>query len=265
MKYLFMIFMRFGNANNVDRGADLFGIDNSLSFRGKQKSEINLAGWLCPRGHSHPLTNAGKGPMISPIMRRMRFFTILALALFPCALFAQDLPTLQARVTTPVLQELMGGCSLKCAFPWEVTAVPAPAAAIKTPQPVYSTNDDDAVTAWIDQNASSIGTKLVFGFPKKLPKVLEDTPFYGFDLANGDIKTEAAWKATARVKRARLYYNNKPLYYVEFADTRRWQTISFDDILARHGDTMTLEILEVYPGTKSQSAAITELVLQGAH
>jgi len=28
---------------------------------------------------------------------------------------------------------------------------------------------------------------------------------------------------------------------------------------------MTLEILDVYPGTKSQSVAITELVLQGAH
>ena len=198
-------------------------------------------------------------------MRSMKFLAVLGLALIPGAVVAQNLPTLQAKVTTPVVQELMGGCSLKCAFPWEVTAVPAANAAIKTAQVTYATNDDDAVTAWIDQNASSIGTKLVFAFPKKLPKELEETPFYGFDLANGNLKSEAAWKETARIKRAKMYYNNKPLYYVEFADTRRWQTISFDDILAHQGDTMTLEILEVYPGTKSQSVAVTELVLQGAH
>jgi hypothetical protein len=155
----------------------------------------------------------------------------------------------------------MGGCSLRCAFPWEVTAISAG----KPPKPVYSTNDDDAITAWIDESPASIGTKLVFQFPKKLPKELEDTPFYGFDIANGVVKSEALWKANARIKRAKLYYNNKPLYIIELADTRRWQTISFDDIMARHGDSMTLEILEVYPGTKSQSAAVTELVLQGAH
>jgi hypothetical protein len=67
------------------------------------------------------------------------------------------------------------------------------------------------------------------------------------------------------VKKARLYYNSRPLYFVEFADTRRWQEVVFDDIMVRHGDSMTLEILEVWPGTKSQSVAITEIVLQGAH
>ena len=198
-------------------------------------------------------------------MTRTGFFTALFLALVPGALLAQDLPVLKPRVTEPVLQELMGGCSLRCAFPWEVMVVPAPNAAIKTPQPDYATNDNYAASAWIDQNASSIGTKLVFSFPKKIPKVLEQTPFYGFDIANGNLKSEALWKETARVKKARMYYNNKPLYDIEFADTRRWQSFSFDDIFIRQGDTMTLEILEVYPGTKSQSAAITEVVLQGAH
>ena len=187
------------------------------------------------------------------------------LLLFPTLLRAQNLPTLKPRIGPPVLQELMGGCSLRCAFPWEVVAVSPQSPTGKNERPVYETNDDDASTAWIDDSPSSIGTKLIFRFPKKLPKELEETPFYGFDLANGCIKSEQQWKLYGRVKRAKLYYNNKPLYYVEFADTRHWQTISFDDIMIRQGDSMTLEILEVYPGTKSQGVAITELVLQGAH
>lgn len=213
--------------------------------------------------HDFPVLTRRTGEARIPAS--MKLPVILLLALMPSFLAAEDTPVLKPEIGTPVLQELMGGCSLKCAFPWEVTAIPAAGAPIKTPQPVYATNDDDATSAWTDQNAISIGTKLVFTFPKKLPKELEQTPFYGFDIANGNIKTEALWKAGARIKKARMYYNNKPLYIIEFADTRRWQSIIFDDILVHHGDTMTLEILEVYPGTKSQSAAVTEIVLQGAH
>jgi len=189
----------------------------------------------------------------------------LLLLLFPCSLLAGDLPVLQARIGEPVLQELMGGCSLKCAFPWEVDIVSSATPNDKAGHPVYSTNDDDATSAWVDDSATSIGTKLIFRFPKKLPKELEQTPFYGFDIANGYTKSESIWKSYARIKKAKLYYNNKPLYIVDFPDTRRWQQVSFDDIMVRHGESMTLEILEVYPGTKSQDVAVTEIVLQGAH
>ncbi|MGB8352642.1 MAG: hypothetical protein WCD79_02015 [Chthoniobacteraceae bacterium] len=195
----------------------------------------------------------------------MKPAAFLLLLLIPCSLLAGDLPSLQAKIGEPVLQELMGGCSLKCAFPWEVDIVPAATPNDKTGHPVYATNDDDATSAWVDDGATSIGTKIIFHFPKKLPKELEQTPFYGFDIANGYTKSETIWKSYARIKKARLYYNNKPLYIVDFPDTRRWQQVSFDDIMVRHGESMTLEILEVYPGTKSQDVAITEIVLQGAH
>jgi len=196
------------------------------------------------------------------MIKRVAF---LFLVLMPCALLAGDLPVLQAKVGTPVLQELMGGCSLKCAFPWEVDVVPSATPNDKNGHPVYATNDDDATSAWVDDGASSIGTKLIFRFPKKLPKELEQTPFYGFDIANGYTKSETIWKSYARIKKAKLSYNGRALYTIDFPDTRRWQQVSFDDIMIKHGDSMTLEILEVYPGTKSQQVAVTELVLQGAH
>jgi len=194
----------------------------------------------------------------------MRHFLLAFMAL-SMGLQAQHLSTLKAETGQPVVQELMGGCSLKCAFPWEVEAISSKISDNKTPHPVYATNDDDATTAWVDDSPTGTGTKLVFHFPKKLPKELEQTPFYGFDIANGWTKSESLWKSYGRVKKMKLSYNGKPLYIIDLADTRRWQTVSFDDILIRHGDSMTLEIIEVYPGTKSPDAAITELVLQGAH
>ena len=113
---------------------------------------------------------------------------------------------------------------------------------------------------------SGAGAKLRFVFPKKLAAEMDgETPLYGLDLANGAGQTEEAWKAGGRVKKARLSYNGKPLLDIVFADSRRWQRVSFADIMVRSGDSMTLEILEVYPGEKGAGAAITEIVLQGGH
>jgi hypothetical protein len=35
--------------------------------------------------------------------------------------------------------------------------------------------------------------------------------------------------------------------------------------MARQGDVFSIQILDVYPGVKYPTAAITELILQGAH
>ncbi len=191
----------------------------------------------------------------------MRFYRALFILLFPAALFAQGLPALKAQVGEPVLQELMGGCSMACAFPWETTAtVPGKAA-----QPVYKLNDSDASTAWIDPNPAP-GTRLAFQFPKKLPKEMNGTtPFYGFDIANGFTKSPEVFKTYSRVKKAKLFFNGKPMATVTFADSRRWQHVNFDDLFPHQGDTFSMEISEVYPGSKSSCVAITQLVLQGAH
>jgi hypothetical protein len=151
---------------------------------------------------------------------------------------------------------------MKCAFPWTVEATEAGEG---KPYGVVLLNDEKATPAWMPRH-TSLGTKLIFRFPRKLPAEMEDNvPFYGFDVIDGDWATDAKWKASARVKKARMYYNNKALYDVLFADTRRWQHVQFDDIMVHSGDSMTLEILELYPGDKSAGVAISELVLQGAH
>jgi len=187
----------------------------------------------------------------------MRHLLLLLCLALP-RLAAADPQLIQAQVSHPVVQELMGGCSLRCAFPWETFAI-LPG---RTQVPVYTLDDNDADTAWTD---AVVGAKLTFQFPKKLPKELNDTPFYGFDIADGNIKSDSVFKQWGRVKKVRLSYNGRVFADVALSDTRRWQEVSFDDIMARQGDVFSMEILEVYPGTKFPTAAITELILQGAH
>lgn len=173
-----------------------------------------------------------------------------------------DPSVVKAKVEEPVLQDLMGGCSLKCAFAWGVE-IQVPGA---KPLATKLLNDDNAESAWTAlEGTSGVGTRIKFVFPKKLPAELQETPLYGLDLINGVWKSEDQWKAHGRVKRARLYYNDKPFLDVVFADNRRWQRLSFSDILVHSGDSMVFEIREVYTGVNNSGAAISEIVLQGAH
>lgn len=187
-----------------------------------------------------------------------------------CALLAAravafgDPAVVKAKVEEPVVPELMGGCSLKCGFAWSVEVQPATGA---RPSMVKVLSDESPETAWIAANGTSgVGTKLKIAFPKKLVAEVEgEVPFYGLDLINGDWKSEEQWKVQGRVKKVRLSYNGKPLRDVVFADSRRWQRVTFPDIFVHSGDSLTLEILEIYPGEKGAGAAISEVVLQGAH
>ncbi len=177
---------------------------------------------------------------------------------------AQTAPaTLNALVEEPVVQELMGGCSMKCSIKWEVEIEPVPGGKVTPGAPL---NDESAETAWhAEKGSSGVGTKLRVLFPKKIPRELEESPLYGLDFINGAWKTEALWKAHGRVKKIRLHYKNKPFRDVLLADSRRWQRVTFPDLLIRSGDSITVEILEIYRGEKGLGAALSEMVLQGAH
>ena len=157
----------------------------------------------------------------------------------------------------------MGGCSLKCAFDWTADVL-LPGSTKRAASRVL--DDDTALSAWVAPSVeASVGVRIRMNFPKKLRREEEGTiPLYGLDVVNGYWKTEELWQQHARVKRTRLHYNEKPLCDISFADSRRWQRVEFPDVFIKSGDTMTFEVLEVYPG-KGAPLAITELVLQGAH
>ena len=171
---------------------------------------------------------------------------------------------IKARVEEPAVPETMGGCSLKCGFAWSVEVQ---ADGGQKAEVTKKLNDEKAETTWVAADGTSgVGARLKLLFPKKLHAEAEgNIPIYGLDIINGDWSSEERWKARARVKKARIYYRDKPLADVTFSDNRRWQRVMFPDQFARSGDWMTFEILEIYPGEKGAGAALTEIVLQGAH
>jgi hypothetical protein len=167
---------------------------------------------------------------------------------------------MKAKVEEPVVQELMGGCSMQCAFRWSVEVVEN-----GKPKAVKVLNDEKAETAWTVAEGDGVGAKIRLAFPKRLPAEVEGTvPFYGLDLVNGVWQSEEQWRQRGRVRKARVFYNERVLGDVTFSDSRRWQRVIFDDVMVRSGDSLTLEILEVYPGSAG-GVAISEIVLQGAH
>jgi hypothetical protein len=102
---------------------------------------------------------------------RFVFFILLSLR-YPRR---EEIPQLKAKAGMPVIQELMGGCSLTCAFPWEaVTGTSTFGGGIA------ALNDADSLTAWTN---AQIGDTLIFKFPSNLPRELNGTPFYGVDIA----------------------------------------------------------------------------------
>lgn len=187
-------------------------------------------------------------------------WSLLALVAISSSVHADSLPLLKPKVGDPVLQELMGGCSLRCAFFWETLA----GNSISTLKPASELCDDDATTAWISPT-SGPGEIIQFHIPKKLPKECRDTPFYGMNFANGVIRTLEEFRAYARVKTMTLSVNHKAIARFHLADTWRWQDFHFEDIQLNEGDLIELTIDEIYPGKTSQQPGITEIVLQGAH
>ncbi len=192
-------------------------------------------------------------------MQRLFLFLCSFLALYT-GLQAASLPLLHPKVGSPVLQDFMGGCSLRCAFFWETWAGQPPSSL----KPASELCDDDAMTAWISPTQGP-GERIEFRLPKHLPRDCRDTPFYGISIANGVIRSLQEFHAAARVKTMTLLVNQQPLAQLHLNDTWRWQDFSFPDIFLNEGDIISLNIDELYPGKNSQQPAITEIVLQGAH
>jgi hypothetical protein len=91
---------------------------------------------------------------------------------------------------------------------------------------------------------------------------------------NGYVKSQTAWRDNSRVKKLKMYVDNKPFAILNLADSRQEQTFKFDPL--GYGDredwkilqakpwwTIQFEILEVYKGDKYDDTAITEIYFNG--
>ena len=106
-----------------------------------------------------------------------------------------------------------------------------------------------------------IGESLTYTFEGKCPRITT------VEILNGHVKSVEAWKANSRVKKLRVWYNNKPYAILALEDSRTLQ--SFDVGILGYNDetkpdwTLKFEILEVYPGSKYGDTVISELYFDG--
>ena len=122
-------------------------------------------------------------------------------------------------------------------------------------------HDFNLLTAWVpDTSGGAIGKKIHFHFEALSPRVNE------IMIYNGYIKNYDLFNANSRVKKFRLYVNNKPYAILELADTTAQQSFSIPptrSTIKGKDLILTFEIMEVYKGDKYTDVAISEINFSG--
>ena len=127
-------------------------------------------------------------------------------------------------------------------------------------------------TAWVEGiKGYGIGQYVVYYFRRTAPRITK------IIIANGYVKSHKTWLENSRVKKLKLYIDNKPFAILNLEDSRREQIFEFEPIGRKrpieNADweevdklpkwTLKFEILEVYPGEKYDETAISEIYFDG--
>ena len=124
-------------------------------------------------------------------------------------------------------------------------------------------------TAWVEGvSGDGIGEYITYHFPPENPRITK------IIVVNGYVKSLQTWKNNSRVKKLKMYIDNKPFAILNLADSRQEQSFKFDPI--GYGDrkdwkklkakpwwTIRFEIMEVYQGDKYDDTAITQIYFDG--
>lgn len=84
-------------------------------------------------------------------------------------------------------------------------------------------------------------------------------------IANGYKKNKELWKDNSRVKKLKMYLDEKHYCFINLVDCYEFQIVKIDTVMLPKKGIMKLkfEILDVYPGNKYKDTAITELLFDG--
>lgn len=124
-------------------------------------------------------------------------------------------------------------------------------------------------TAWVEgANGPGTGEYLVYRFSAQAPRITKVI------VVNGYVKSEKAWRENGRVKKLKMYLNNKPFAILNLEDNRNEQVFQFEPIgnndredwealATKPAWTLKFEIMEVYKGEKFEETAISEIYFDG--
>lgn len=127
-------------------------------------------------------------------------------------------------------------------------------------------------TAWVEGvKGHGVGEYVVYHFRQTAPRITR------IIIANGYVKSYKTWLENSRVKKLKLYIDNKPFAILNLEDSRHEQFFECEPIgknpPTANADweelnklpkwTLKFEILEVYPGERYDETAISEIYFDG--
>jgi hypothetical protein len=123
--------------------------------------------------------------------------------------------------------------------------------------------------AWIEGVPGyGIGEYITYHFPPQNPRITE------IIIVNGYVKSQTAWSDNSRVKKLKMYVDNKPFAILNLANCKQEQHFkieplgysereNWEQLQANPWWTIKFEILEVYEGDKYDDTAISEIYFDG--
>lgn len=164
--------------------------------------------------------------------------------------------------------QFLKGCSWYCGG--SVSSITSSSELPQDGQNTYTAqnaHDFDHTTAWIEGKESyGIGESITYTIDFREDELYQGgLGIHTLIIANGYKKSKKAWQANSRIKKLRMYINNKPSYDILLKDSFEIQTVSIDTLMfPRDKETeITFEIREVYEGTKYKDTALSILVFDG--
>lgn len=163
--------------------------------------------------------------------------------------------------------EVLPGCSWYCGG--NVTEFKASSSLAPVNSISYTANkahDFDITTAWVEgKPGHGIGEYIEYTIDMTPDNASKNLGITQIILANGYKKTKATWQENARVKKLNMVVNGKPYGMLDLLDSFEFQVINISKIMLppRKITTIRFEIVDVYPGSKFQDTAISELLFDG--
>lgn len=156
-------------------------------------------------------------------------------------------------------------CSIYCAISPTVRASSSLKSADGTKYSGEQGQDLDLGTAWVEgAKGSGIGEYLEYTIDMN---EMENSPLVLTELIvfNGYRKSRDLWEKNGRVKTMAMSVNGKPYGTVSLADAYKYQRVKIGSIplLGKKKTIIRFTIQSVYPGTKYDDTALTELEFDG--
>ncbi len=163
-----------------------------------------------------------------------------------------------------------GGCSWYCGGgPKEVTASSYLKSQGENNYEPKNAHDLNYKNVWVEGvDGYGIGEYLLYTFSGTSPRINE------IIVVNGYVKSKTAWENNSRVKKLKVYIDDKPYVVLSLQDIRGSQSFKIEpignsdrknwDMLKTKPDwTLKFEILDIYKGLKYDDVVISEIYFDG--